>query len=82
MKQNLIDLQQLSGEKAVQLGLSMLGEVNREKQVGFMYRKDQRTKQEIILITGEWLEKNIASKEFEKWSFKNFIKGACRGKKG
>ena len=58
----------------------MLGEVNREEQVGIKYRYDQRTGQEIIVIPTEWLEKNIASTEIEKESFKRFGEEACRGK--
>ena len=62
----MIDLLQLSEEKTEQLGLSMLGEVNREEQAAIKYRYDQGTGQEIIVIPSEWLEKNFASTVFEK----------------
>ena len=78
--QKVVDLLQLSEEHAEQLGLSMLGEVSREEQVGIEYRYDQRTGQEKIVIPSEWLEKNVASTELEKESFKSFHEEACRGK--
>ena len=59
--QNVVDLLQLRKQQEEQLGLSMLGEVNREEQVVIMYPYDQRTGQEIIVIPTEWLEKKIAS---------------------
>ena len=77
--QNVVDLLQLSGEQAEQLGLSMLGELNGEKRVGIMYRNDQRTRQEIIVIPSEWLETNIPSTEIKE-SIKSFVDEACRGK--
>ena len=77
--QNVVDLLQLSKEQEKQLSLSMLGEVNREEKVGIKYRYDQRTEQEIIVIPNEWLEINIASKEFGKESFECFDERACRG---
>ena len=58
----------------------MLGEENREEDVGIKYRNDQRTGQKIIVIPSEWLETNIASTEFEKESFESFDEEACRGK--
>ena len=62
--ENVIDLLQLSEEQAEQLGLSMLGEENRQEQVGIRYRHVQRTGQEINVIPSESLETNIASKKF------------------
>ena len=53
--QNKVDLLLLSAEQVEELGLSMLGEVIREEQVGVKYRCDQRTGQEIIVIPSEWL---------------------------
>ena len=70
--QNVIDLQQLSEEQAEKLVLSMLGELNREEQVGIKYRYDQRTRKELILIPRGWIETNISSTEFEKQSIENF----------
>ena len=64
--QKVMDLLQLSEEQAEQLGLSMLGEVNGEEQVGIKYRYDQRTGQQIIVIPSEWLETNVASTDFKK----------------
>ena len=77
--QNVVDLLQLDEEQAERLGLSMLGEVNREEQVDIKYRYDQRNGQEIIVIPNEWLETIIASKKFGKESIENFDEGACRG---
>ena len=70
--QNVLDLQQLSEEQAEKLVLSMLGELNREEQVGIKYRYDQRTRKELILIPREWIETNIASTGFEKQSIESF----------
>ena len=67
--QNVVDWLQLCEEQAKELGLSMLGEVDKEEQVGIKYRYDQRTGQEIIAILREWLETKIASTEFEQESF-------------
>ena len=78
--ENAADLLQLSEEQAEPLGLSMLGEVNREEQVGIKYRYNQRTGQEVIVIPGEWLKENITSTEFETESSKCFDEEACRGK--
>ena len=39
--QSVIDLLQLNAEQAEKLSLCMLGEVNREEQVGIGYRYDQ-----------------------------------------
>ena len=58
----------------------MFGQVNREVQVGFKYRYDERTGQEINVIPSEWLETSNASTEFEKESFKKFDDEAYRGK--
>ena len=77
--QNVVDLLQLSEEQAEQLGLSMLGEVNGEEQVGIKYRYDQRTGQEIIVIPSEWLEANVASTGFKKESIERFDEEARRG---
>ena len=57
--QNVLYLLNLSEQQAEQLGLSMLGEVNREEQVGINYRYDQRTGLEIIVIPSELLEKRV-----------------------
>ena len=70
--QNVVDLLQLSEEQAEQLDLSMLGEVNREEQIGIKYRYDQRTGQEIIVIPIEWLQTNVASTDFKKESIESF----------
>ena len=78
--QNVVDLLQLSEEQAEHLSLIMLGEVNREVQVGIKYRYDQRTGQETIVIPSERLETNIVSTEFEKKSFKLFGEEVCRRK--
>ena len=78
--QNVVNWLHLSEEHVEQLGLSMLGEVSREEQVGIKYRYDQRTGQEIIVIPSEWLETNIVSTEFEKESFRSFDEELCRGK--
>ena len=77
--QNVVDLVQLSEEQALQLCMSILGEVNSEEKVGIKYRYDQRNGQEIFVIPSEWLETNFASTEFEKESFENFDEEACRG---
>ena len=77
--QNVVDLLQLSEEQAEQLGLSMLGEVNGEEQVGIKYRYDQRTGQEIIVIPSEWIETNVASTDFKKESIESFDEEARRG---
>ena len=58
----------------------MLGEVNREEQVGIKYRYDQRTVQVIIVIPSEWLPTNFASAKFEKGSFESFDEEACQAK--
>ena len=50
---NVIDFLQLSEELAEQLGLSMLGEVNREVQLRIKYRYDQITGQVKIVIPSE-----------------------------
>ena len=78
--QNVIDMLHLSEEQAEQLGLSLMGEVNREEQVGIRYRLDQRTGQETIVIPIEWLEAKIVSTDFEKDSFEGFVKETGRGK--
>ena len=49
--QSVIDLLQLSREQAEQLYLSMLGEVNREEQADIKYRYDQRSGQEMLVIS-------------------------------
>ena len=77
--QNVVDLLQLNEERAEQLDLSMLGEVNREEQIGIKYRYDQRTGQEIIVIPSEWLETNVASTDFKKESIESFDEEARRG---
>ena len=59
----------------------MLGEVNREEQVGIKYRYDQGTGREIILIPSKWLETTVVSIDFARESIKNFDEEACRGKK-
>ena len=64
--QNVIVLIQLSELQAEQLSLSMLGEENRQEQVGIRYLHDQRSGQEINANPSKWLETNIASTEFEK----------------
>ena len=61
--QNVIELLQLDEEQAKQLGLSLLGEVNREEQVGAKYQYNQ-IRQEIIVIPSEWFETNIVSAMF------------------
>ena len=58
---NVIDLPQLNEEQAEHLCLSMLGEVNREEQVGIKCRYDQRTGQKLTMIPSEWLETNMVS---------------------
>ena len=71
----MIDLLQLSEEQAEQLGLSMLGKVKTEQQVGTKYRCDQKTGQEKIVIPSEWLKTNLASTESSKRShLKIFMK--------
>ena len=78
--QDVIDLLKVSEAQVEQFGLSMLGEVSREEDVGIKYRNDQKTGQKITVIPSEWLETNIASTEFEKESFESFDEEACRGK--
>ena len=51
--QNAIDLVQMREEQGEQISLSLLGEVNREEQLGIKYQYDQRTGQEIIVIPSE-----------------------------
>ena len=78
--QKVVEMLQLSGEPAEHLRLSMLGEVNREEQVGFNYRCDQRTGQEPIVIPSEGLEPKNASTEFEKELIEGFDEKVCEGK--